>query len=389
MLRTGLAIMAAVGVAAKPDLDVQVSLKGEHVELSKQSQLAEWIELKDEKYNAKGFTHWKPQTEGFLMKNKDTNILSCHVKAKANDKSAMNIGFDCAVMNKQDGKVVQSAAAAGARFAAVSEKFTPIQEGHNLKPLDPELQYTFEQDAAGAQASHGTWGREVNIDDSVFEGENNNANQDIEQASEKDEREEQRFLDRVDVGPGDLFHEEEAEMQTRNHNFGHVHRTSKGQHLDVPYPKMVDTPYVDAGVDREVNDRMYEFFKKHPQYHTPEAHWRAARKWKSILTQSENKGGHNAAGAGAGNGMWQSNSCKDDQKVPVGWPDVPTMKCRHYAISPMGYWGCQWLFEDGTCGYIQFYPTIRWDGLDSYKTRNHDPEDEDILVNGAFPAAGK
>jgi len=378
MLRTAL-VALVIGAAAKPDLDVKVSLKGQHVELSKEEQSSEWIELKDAKYNAKGFTHWTAQAEGFLMKNKDSNTLSCHVKSNANTADEMTVGFDCKVMDAKDGKVVSSAGAANARFrASLGSKFTPIQEGHALKPLDPALQYTWEQDAAGAMASHGTWGREVNIDDSVYEGENNNANQDIEQASEKDEREEQRFLDRVDVGPSDLFHEEEAAEQSHIHKHGHILRTSKGEMLAVPYPTMVDTPYVDAGVDREVNDRMYDFFKKHPQYHTPEAHWRSARKWKGILEASE--GGKKAAS------MWQANQCSDNQQVPHGWPDVPALKCRHYAVSPMGYWGCQWLFEDGTCGYIQYYPTIRWDGLDSYKTRSHDKEDEDILVNGAFPA---
>jgi len=384
MLKALIAAACVLGAFAEQGIGSDVSLKGEHVELSKDAQKAEWMDLKDEKYNSKGFYQWKAQPEGFILKNKDSTLVTCKVKSKNPIEGKIKVDFDCnEKAAASDGEVVDSALSAHARFRAkLKQKFTPIQEGHKLKPLDPDLQFTFEQDGHQG-ASSGTWGRDVNIDDSVFEGETNNAFQDIEQASEKDEKLEQEFLDKVDVGPGDLFHDEEAKEQTHK-KYNKVIRKSKRESSHVPHANMVDTPYVDAGVDREVNDRMYEFFKKHPQYHAPEAHWRAARKWKGILASSENSENIPGQEGGQGQSMWSHNSCDDDSKVPAGWPDVPTMKCRHYAVSPMGYWGCQWLFEDGTCGYIQYYPTIRWDGLDSYRTKHHDPADKALEHKGIF-----
>lgn len=334
-----------VAVHANDGLDIAVSLKGKHVKLSKSEQLGEWLELKDEMYNKKGFYQWKSQKEGFVMKNKDSNEVSCHVKSNAHSEFELKVGFDCNMIEKEKSTAETSAADASARFRSklkTAGKFTPLQYP-KLQPLDPNV-------AKSALGSHGASGNKA-VKLPTAEGDL------------RVEHREQQELDQVDLGK--------------------ISTPYDPSNTWVANKAMKNAPYVDAGVDREVNERMFDFFKQHPQYHSPEANWRAARLWKHEI--SAGQGGRGVSDAD-GESMWGANSCNMLKKVPVGWPDVPDVQCETYAISPMGYWGCKWLFEDGTCGNIQFYPTIRWDGLDAYRTKNHDPEDAEIEQNGAFPA---
>jgi hypothetical protein len=404
MFKAVLVTSVGLGATQASMLGATVSLEGQHVELSKDQQLAEWMDLDDDKYNSKGFYHWKPQRDGFILKNQDSNVLSCKVKSSQHNaaEAAMSVGFDCAVQNGGPVSLAEVANTANSRMRAqLRGQFTPIQRGSVMEPIDLDEAY---ETYMNRGASH------RNKDFSVYQGEEHNADENTEGepdnsivdpsiASEYDTHKEQLWVNQIDMG-----YKEKLTMPSRN--------------VMEPHSDLLDVPYVDAGVDREVNNHMFEFFKKHPQYHTPQAHWRSARKWKEILDRAQGRGtvadatedehglGGNdgddisdeAGGADAGHGegheggddnkgLWQ-NTCQSQSKVPQGWPDVPTLKCKHYAISPMGYWGCKWLFEDGTCGYIQYYPNLRWDGLDSYVTNHHDmPEDVPIIKHGAFPGA--
>lgn len=72
--------------------------------------------------------------------------------------------------------------------------------------------------------------------------------------------------------------------------------------------------------------------------------------------------------------VWEGKGDPTATKVPTACGRG--VQCKHYAVSPMGYWGCDWLFEDGTCGNTEFFPTIRWDGLDAYVMPKPDKDAE-------------
>jgi len=255
--------------------------------------------------------------------------------------------------------------------------------------------YEHEQET-GRQASSGTWSKDQDIDDRVYEGESDNAALDIESESELDQRMEQRYLNHVDVGPGNAL-DEENERDTQHPP--QFYKKSLRTKLVHAHSGLIDVPYVDAGIDRIVNEKMFEFFKKHPQYHTPKAYWLTAQRWRKWMRMSgdeedsaglygnhgkglgNGEGGEGMFNGGDGgdggadgdegpNGMWK----RCPENVPKKWPDVPRVQCKHFAVSPMGYWGCDWLFEDGTCGNTEFFPTIRWDGLDAYVMPKPNPD---------------
>lgn len=335
-------------------LELGISMLGIHLEVPKSHQMSSgWLELNDEQYNSHGFYQWKPLKQGFVMKDKNSKQVSCHVKSNEHAaESEIKLGLDCDVKENVLLSVASKTAAhATSRFRAkLKNKFSPLSSPI-LKALNPSAQ------AEGALGLDGTKALGV-IDTDVISSEGN----------PMEERTEEKMLDQIDLGRGS--------------------KAPPASHWSAN-SEMNDAPFVDAAVDREVNQRMFEFFKKHPSYHSPEANWRSARRWKAELGQGAPGAATDMDGSddpsATPTNMWSLNSCSSSSKVPVGWPDVPDVKCANYVVSPMGYWGCKWLFEDGTCGNIQFYPTIRWDGLDSFVLQNHDEADEAIKQNGAFP----
>jgi hypothetical protein len=383
------------------DINAQVSLHGRAVNLTKSEQRIQWYDLKDAKYNAKGFTQWKPTPEGFLLKNTvDKFQVACLANVgKATDNgNKMSMSFKCSDPMPQDVIDVMKSDSKKTAFLQQGAKFTPLME-KNLLPLDPKLLYEHEQES-GRQASSGTWSRDQDIDDRVNEGESNNADLDIEAESELDQKMEQRYLDHVDVGPGNAL-DEENERDTQHPP--QFYKKSTRKKIVHKHSGLIDVPYVDAGIDRIVNEKMFQFFKKHPQYHTPKAYWLTAQRWRKWMRMSGDESdeaglyGNHGAGTGNGeggegmfhgdggmggeggpdgdegpNGMWK----RCPENVPKRWPDTPRVQCKHYAVSPMGYWGCDWLFEDGTCGNTEFFPTIRWDGLDAYVMPKPDKDAE-------------
>jgi len=384
-------IVAACGAALSADINVQVSLHARSVNLTKNDQKIQWYNLKDSKYNSKGFTMWKPTGAGFLLKNTvDKFQVACSANVgKTTDKGEkLQMSFHCSEPMPQEVLDVLNKKATKTAFIQSGAKYTPLME-KELKPLDPKLLYEHEQEA-GRQASSGTWSQNQDIDDRVYEGESDNAGMDIESASELDQRMEQRYLNHVDVGPGNAL-DEENERDTQHP--ASIQKESVRTSIHHKHSGLIDTPFVDAGIDRIVNEKMFEFFKKHPQYHTPKAYWLTAQRWRKWMRmsgdESNSAGLYGNHGKGLGNGeggegmfhgdeggdgtdgpsgnegpsgIW--NRCPEN--VPRKWPDVPRVQCKHFAVSPMGYWGCDWLFEDGTCGNTEFFPTIRWDGLDAY-----------------------
>jgi len=354
--------------------NANVSLKGVAIDVPKDVQKgASWIQLKDEKYNKEGYDHWKPTAGGFLLKNKTGRQLECLMHGSEKSGKNMKVGFNCAKVGEKE---------KAGRTAALIEKasrFTPLMS-QTLVPLHPKLIDTLADNERFAMND---------INDANVEGE--------EDRNEKSESEELHYLiDKVDVGSKQPKH---LKLTSREKMFK-------------------DVPYVDAQVDREVNQRMFEFFKNHYQYSHPEAHHAAARLWKFLIEQQAgNKhlftsdsdegtdgttdlsslptelkrqldahgddGLGGAGGADGAGGMW--HGCNGGQ-VPVGWPDVPTLKCKSFAISPTGYWGCDWLQDDGTCGNIQFYPFVRWDGLDAYPVSGDHQDQGGDGGNGDFIA---
>jgi len=387
-----LAAFASAGLSA--DINAQVSLHARAVNLTKSQQKVQWYALKDSKYNSKGFTMWKPSPEGFLLKNTIDNFqVACNanVGKPVNKGEQLSMSFKCTDPMPQDViNLLKSKDTKKTAFIQQKAKYTPLMEKFPMKAQDPKLLYEHEQES-GRQASSGTWSRTDDIDDRVYEGESDNAQMDIESASEIDQRMEQRYLDHVDVGPGNAL-DEENERDTQHPP--QFYKQSVRKKIIHPHNGLIDTPYVDAGIDRVVNEKMFEFFKKHPQYHTPKAYWLTAQRWRKWMRMSgdesdsaglygnhgeglgNGEGGegmfHGADGdsGGDGDGIWKS--CPEN--VPKKWPDVPRVQCKHFAVSPMGYWGCDWLFEDGTCGNTEFFPTIRWDGLDAYVMPKPNPD---------------
>jgi len=230
-----------------------------------------------------------------------------------------------------------------------------------------------------------SWGRNFNIDDHVNEGEQDNGDMNSGQESDLDIRIQKRFFDRIDVGPGNAV-DQENERDTQHKPTYYKQSVRKNEWKS--RAGLIDTPYVDAGVERVVNQHMFKFFKKHPQYHTPKALWITADRWRKwMLMSGDESNAHGLYGdkrgpaspeGGAGSpdmseeSMWK----RCPEKVHKEWPETPRVQCKHFAVSPVGFWGCQSLFEDGTCQKTKFFDNIRWDGLDAYPIPKGNPDAE-------------
>lgn len=405
--------------------NTQISVKGVPITIPKELQKAgKWLPLVDENYNKEGYNQWKSIPAGFILKHKEGKQLACLIqnsgsKAKTEaDKVA--VGFRCVNANADDPEEEKPDSAKddpkgdkkaslieredpkeskpddakddpqkkskanddpkGDKTASLIEKksqFTPLME-KTLTPLKPTVNSLLTDNQRFVMND---------INDANVEGESDASNK-------KEANELRMIIDRIDVGSKQPKH---LKLNTRQKLFK-------------------DVPYENAQVDRDVNKAMFEFFKVHPQYHNPEARHVAAALWKHVIQEeSGNKslfsgdqatdseslnlipeslrehltlGGNEGEGEGNDDSIWQG--CGGDNMVPKQWPDVPTLKCKSFAISPTGFWGCNWLQSDGTCGSIKFYPNVRWDGLDAYVTGRQEQDGNQSAGAADFMAhAGK
>lgn len=329
-------------------------------ELSKTEQGPGWHSIKIPDLMSKGFTQWKSTPAGFVMKNADYQV-ACqgHIKYM---KVTCSPPMPQAAVSFLETKTTKK----------LEQKYTPLSSPV-LKPLNPTLHYEHEE-----EKGHSTWGNKFNIDDAVNEGEQDNSDLDSELETERDMSTQQQFFDRIDVGPGNAI-DEKNELDTK-HKPTYYKQSGRSEHKVVTgRTALNDVPYVDAGVERVVNEHMFSFFKKHPQYHTPKAYWLTADRWRQWMLMSGDEsnsrglygeadghgppGGMSPMAAGGGHGVWKP-TCPE--KVSANWPEGPEVQCKHFAVSPVGFWGCDSLFEDGTCIKSKFYNDIRWDGLDAY-----------------------
>lgn len=328
--------------------------------LSKADQQPGWHPVKHAQLAARGFTKWKATPAGFLLKNSDFMVACRGHISDMNVQCSAPMPEAAAAFIQQAAKLSKSTetAAKGKVAFKAGRKYTPLMN-KELKPLKPELQYENE--------------RGVNIDDAVNEGEQDNSDLNPESESESDIRKQRRFFDHVDVGPGNSI-DEENERDTQHKTV--IRKESIRKNKAPARKALVDVPYVDAGVERVVNEHMFSFFKKHPQYHTIKAHWLTAKRWREWMLMSgdesnkiglygngkEPEGVESGLMGPEGNAMWK----RCPENIPEKWPATPHIQCEHFAVSPVGFWGCNSLFEDGTCTKTQFYDNIRWDGLDAY-----------------------
>mmetsp|Transcript_33203 Transcript_33203/g.65177 ORF Transcript_33203/g.65177 Transcript_33203/m.65177 type:complete len:424 (-) Transcript_33203:207-1478(-) len=373
---------AALESKTTTDLVAAVSLKGYDITLSKAQQKAfaskTWFELHDKNYNSRGFNMWKPTNTGFLVKSKKGFILDCSAGAGADKGKHVAVKFECAKHAKNDPRFRAAAhsnsdAAAGAKMGSFklfgheikykiktpfSRKITlPGSFASHLKITSFKQEYTPRQskhivplDKQQMIDSLDRQRRLANdIDDTDYEGETD---------GHQENPDEDRWARRLDQGS-------EHSRLTRS-------RKEKAEKA------LNNVPYPDAGVEREANEKMYDFFNSHPQYHLPEARHMTAKIWKEYLDEVNGVEGSGLgkpiddAEDGSGESMWKK--CRNN--LPTRWPNSPNIKCTRYAVTPVGYWGCDMLFEDGTCGKVKFYPTIRWDGLDAYPVSEDDRSSE-------------
>jgi hypothetical protein len=388
-------------VGAQSGISAVMATQATKAQLAKEQQrLGVWQSVTDAKLLAKGFHQWKATRAGFVLKNSDfqvacqsqrigapvhcsapmpqsvIDVLEAHA-AQSKQKKQSFLQKDAVTRKATTDKKVES--------TAKRTEYTPLMKKFPMQAIKPELAYEHESDDASGVGS-GTWSKKFNIDDAVDEGEQNNGDLNPEEETEVDIRMQHRFFDHIDVGPGNAI-DEENERDTQHRPTYYKKSLRKNSHVAGDHANLIDVPFVDAGTDRVVNEHMFNFFKKHPQYHTSKSHWLTADRWKKwmILSGDEENvvglsGGGMAgdiAGAeggagGSGGGMWRG--CPEN--IPKKWPEVPRVTCKHFAVSPMGYWGCESLFEDGTCQKTKFFPTIRWDGLDAYPMPKPDPDAE-------------
>mmetsp|Transcript_20933 Transcript_20933/g.41494 ORF Transcript_20933/g.41494 Transcript_20933/m.41494 type:complete len:441 (+) Transcript_20933:38-1360(+) len=396
-------LVSAVPIGQQPRF--QRTRAGQKVTLSREEQQMKWHPLSDKKLNSKGFTAWKPTKAGFLLQNSDFQVacFADHIGGKVSCGQPMPQTVIDLMKNKHDSFLerrsqqkararVFTAIAMSKAATTVDDSYTPHME-KNLLALNPTLSYEHENDSTGSS----TWSRKYDLNDGDNEGEVDNSDLDIEAESELDTGMMRRMLDHVDVGPGQSLDEEnERDTQavtTRKATLNSDPSKKKWSalHSDIGRRNnragLVDVPYVDAGIDRVVNERMFQFFKKHPQYHTPKAYHLTAERWQRWMAMSGDESDVMGGGAapvgmgggektamgqtGAGVGIWKT-SCPET--VTKGWPDTPRPMCQHYAVSPLGFWGCKSLFEDGTCTQVEFYKDMKWDGLDAYPMPKKNPD---------------
>lgn len=338
--------------------------------LSKADQMPGWHTVTEPLLVRRGFLKWKARKGTILLRNSDFQVACegsiTNMAVKCSQPMPQTV-IDYLSAKKQKQTALLQKAAIQRKS---SSKYTPLMD-KNLQPLNPKVEFENEEKTDGG--THETWGRTQDIDDEVDEGEQDNGAVNSEQESDHDIEVQNTFLNHIDVGPGNAI-DEENERDTQ-HKPGRYKKSIRNNKKSAHYG-LVDVPYVDAGTDRVVNERMFAFFKKHPQYHTPKAHWITADRWKQWMVMSgdeENEEGLSgkAGLAGPPGEMWKKDC---PERIQEEWPDAPEAECKHFAVSPVGFWGCETLFEDGTCQKTHFYQNIRWDGLDAYPLPKANPD---------------
>lgn len=243
-----------------------------------------------------------------------------------------------------------------------------------MVPLDPKVNSQADDNEGIAN----TWSK-YNIDDLVNEGEQDNGDLNLEEETDADIVKEKTFLNHIDVGPGNAI-DEENERDTQHPPTFYKKSIRKNKMHEGHAAGLLNVPYVDAGTDRVVNEHMFAFFKKHPQYHTTKAHWITAERWKKWMLMSgdeaDSRGlnGKESEARAPGDGDSATPWKKCPENISKEWPEAPQIQCNHFAVSPVGFWGCKTLFEDGTCQKTEFYNNIRWDGLDAYPIPKGNPD---------------